>query len=76
MRDIHNEIDERNLEVRKIGICDIKLPFSFENSFVIDTVSEIEAGVILDKKQRGAHLSRITEVLNEKIKENTIHSCG
>lgn len=67
MKDIHEEYDSRNIEVSNIGICDIKMPFCFIDNSETNTIADINAGVLLDKKQRGAHLSRITEVLNEKV---------
>ena len=65
--DIHKNNDLRNIEVNCIGICDYKLPISFkdqENKF--NTIATISSNVVLDKNLKGAHLSRISEVLNEE----------
>lgn len=67
MRDLHGEYDYRNIEVSSIGICDLKMPFCFVDNSEINTVANIKAGVLLNSTQRGAHLSRITEVLNSEI---------
>lgn len=68
LADIHKNNDLRNIEVNCIGICDYKLPISFkdeENKF--NTIATISSNVVLDKNLKGAHLSRISEVLNENL---------
>lgn len=67
MRDVHEEYDKRNIEVHNIGICDMKMPFCFVNKIETNTIAEVSAGVLLNKEKRGAHLSRIIEVLNERL---------
>ena len=67
MKDVHEEYDNRNIEVSNIGICDLRMPFCFIDNSEINTVAYVKASVFLDKKQRGAHLSRIREVLNREI---------
>lgn len=68
MRDVHNDFDERSIEIKNIGICDKKMPFIFVNeNNKYHVVADVKTSVILDKNQRGAHLSRIVEVLNEQL---------
>lgn len=67
MNDVHEEYDNRNIDVSSIGICDIKMPFCFVDTSEMNTIAHIKASVFLNKQQRGAHLSRITEVLNKEI---------
>lgn len=66
--DIHKNSDLRNIEVNCVGICDYKLPISFKdgkNKF--NTVATISSNVVLDKNLKGAHLSRISEVINKNL---------
>lgn len=65
MEDIHNIVEKRNIKIERVGFSDIVLPFCFKSLNDYHTIANITAGVELDEKQKGAHLSRIMEVLNE-----------
>ena len=66
--DIHKNKDLRNIEVNNIGICDYKLPIIFKNkSNIFPTIATITSTVVLDRNLKGAHLSRISEVINDSL---------
>ena len=67
MQDIHNIKDTRNIGIDYIGIDEVKIPISFVSKETYATVATIDAGVSLNKEEKGAHLSRIVEVLNDEI---------
>lgn len=74
MSNIHDTIDERNIAIDNVGICDYKLPIVFRSRNDYNSVAEIHSGVSLKENIKGAHLSRIVEVLDEMVanKEITI----
>lgn len=66
--DIHKNKDLRNIEVNNIGICYYKLPIIFKNkSNIFPTIATITSTVVLDRNLKGAHLSRISEVINDSL---------
>lgn len=69
---IHDMVDERNIEIDNVGICKYKLPIIFESKNKYSVVSEITAGVSLGSNIKGAHLSRIVEVLDEMVANKVI----
>lgn len=69
---IHDMVDERNIEIDNVGICKYKLPIIFESENKYNIVSEITAGVSLGSNVKGAHLSRIVEVLDEMVANKVI----
>lgn len=69
---IHDMIDKRNIEIDNIGICKYKLPIMFESSNRYNVISEIAAGVSLKSNMKGAHLSRIINVLDEMVANKVI----
>lgn len=73
---IHDMVDERNIEIDNVGICNYKLPMTFQSKNKYNVISEIVAGVSLKSNVKGAHLSRIINVLDELVADKiiTIHS--
>ncbi len=73
---IHDMTDNRNIEIDNVGICKYKLPMIFESGNKYNVVCEIIAGVALKSNIKGAHLSRIVNVLDEMVANKiiTIHS--
>lgn len=69
---IHDMIDDRNIEIDNVGICKYKLPMIFESKSKYNVISEILAGVSLGCNIKGAHLSRIVEVLDEMVANKVI----
>lgn len=73
LKDLQNEMDNRNISISNIGICDYKLPISLIiGDDVYNSICTISSNVSLDKTCRGAHLSRIVEVLNNNLYGKTI----
>ena len=72
---IHDMVDKRNIEIDNVGVCKYRLPLIFESDNRYNVISEINAGVSLKSNIKGAHLSRIINVLDEMIanKVITIH---
>lgn len=67
MGNIHDTIDTRNIEIDNVGICKYRLPITFQSEEFYNSVAEFKAGVSLVESVKGAHLSRIIEVLDEMI---------
>ena len=68
MSNVHDEKDKRNISIKNVGICNYYAPFIFVNDgeeYI--TTSKIKAGVSVPADSKGAHLSRINMVINEKI---------
>lgn len=73
LKDLQNEQDDRNIFISNIGICDYKLPISIKiGNKVYNSICIISSNVALAKENRGAHLSRIIEVLNDYLYEKEI----
>jgi GTP cyclohydrolase I len=67
MRDVQNDVDFRNVSLRKVGVSDIVYPIRvMDKSNVFQyTVSRINMFVDLPREFRGTHMSRFLEVLNK-----------
>ena len=72
MGNIHDTIDTRNIEIDNVGVCRYKLPITFKSRETYGTVAEFKAGVSLAKNIKGAHLSRIVQVLDEMMANQVI----
>ena len=69
---IHDTKDDRNIEIDKVGVTKYKLPIIFNSGDKYSSVANIESFISLDPTVKGAHLSRIVEVLDEKVANNEI----
>ncbi len=70
---IHNEIDNRNIAIKNIGICKYKIPIIFKNKNIEEKIiSEFKVSVSLDDKTKGAHLSRIIYSLDKDFSNQEI----
>lgn len=68
MSDIHDKKDLRKIAINNVGICDYYVPFIFLNgNEEYITIAEIKSGVSLGAEAKGAHLSRINMVINQKL---------
>lgn len=68
MSEIHDSLDDRNIKISNVGICDYKIPFIFINgksNYI--TIANIKSSVSLSEKTKGAHLSRIIETIDENF---------
>lgn len=72
MGNIHNAIDNRNITIDNVGIVKYKLPITFKSKKDYSAIAEIQSGVSLSSDIKGAHLSRIIEVLDEKVANRII----
>ena len=71
--DLQSERDNRNIFISNVGICDYKLPISVKiGNNIYNSICNISSNVALDESSRGAHLSRIVEVLNENLYSRVI----
>lgn len=64
---VHNEIDNRDIDIESIGICNYKLPLTFVSMDEYGSIANISSNVFLDKSTKAAHLSRIIEVLDTYV---------
>ena len=68
LKDIHKEKDQRNINISNVGICDYKVPITFGINDTCGCMAKISADVALGVNSRGAHLSRMIEVIDERLK--------
>lgn len=72
MSNIHDEYDVRNIEIDNVGICNYKLPITFNSRETYGCIADLVSGVSLKSNIKGAHLSRIIEVLDELVANQLI----
>jgi len=67
MLDIQNQKDDRNIDIDKVGIKDIRYPITVRDKEIKtqQTVASINMYVNLPKDYKGTHMSRLIEILNE-----------
>jgi GTP cyclohydrolase I len=67
MIDIQNQHDHRNIAIDKVGVKDIRYPITVldKATKTQQTVAIINMYVNLPKDFKGAHMSRLVEILNE-----------
>jgi GTP cyclohydrolase I len=67
MKDIQNLSDTRGIDIQKVGVTDVHLPFLIrEKSGGFQSVlANIQVTVSLPNQYKGTHMSRFVEVLNE-----------
>jgi len=65
--DIQNQKDDRNIDVDKVGVKDIRYPITVfdKETKTQQTVALINMYVNLPRDYRGTHMSRLVEILNE-----------
>lgn len=67
MKDIQNLSDTRGIDIQKVGVTDIHLPFLIkmkEGGFQ-SVLANIQVTVSLPNQYKGTHMSRFVEVLND-----------
>jgi GTP cyclohydrolase I len=67
MIDIQNQKDDRNIDIDKVGIKDIRYPITVLDKEIKtqQTVAMINMYVNLPRDYKGTHMSRLIEILNE-----------
>lgn len=69
--DTQNQNDTRGVAIHRVGIRDIKYPFTFRNEGLPDQVltASFDATVSLSADLKGTHMSRFVEVLHKHLKQ-------
>ena len=65
MEDVQNHLDQRGIEIQRVGVKDVHLPFliATRDGGYQQILGNITAAVNLPKQYKGTHLSRLMEVL-------------
>jgi len=76
MLDIQNQKDDRNIDIDKVGIKDIRYPITVRDKEIKtqQTVALINMYVNLPKDYKGTHMSRLIEILNEHNRSISIQN--
>jgi len=71
MEDVQNQIDQRNIPIDQVGIKNYKLPIFIpdKKNTKQSVVADICVTVNLDPKNRGTHMSRLIEIMEEYKRE-------
>ncbi len=74
MKDVQNQADSRGVEIQKVGVKGLELPFTVQQKDAEDIViySMATVGVSLPAHYKGTHMSRFVEVLNEWRSKDTL----
>lgn len=69
--DTQNQADTRGVSIHRVGIKDIKYPFTFRNEGLPDQVLTacFDVTVSLSADLKGTHMSRFVEVLRQHLKQ-------
>ncbi len=75
MKDVQKQIDERNIFLNRVGIKDFKFPMEIKNKKGewVGTAAVISLFVGLDGSQKGTHMSRFVEIIQENRKMDLGH---
>lgn len=67
MKDVQNIADERGIDIQKVGISDVHLPFFIKTKAgaLQSVLARITLTVDLPKEYKGTHMSRFVEVLSD-----------
>jgi GTP cyclohydrolase I len=67
MIDIQNQNDDRDIDIDKVGVKDIRYPITVldKATKIQQTVAMINMYVNLPRDYKGTHMSRLIEILNE-----------
>lgn len=74
MKDVQSQLDNRGVDIQKVGIKGIELPLIIQRKDKEDITiySNATAGVALPSHYKGTHMSRFVEVLNEWRNKNIL----
>lgn len=75
MKDVQNQKDQRNIYLHEVGIKDLVLPIQVKNSQGVwsQVTATISLFADLPGDQKGTHMSRFVEILQENNKMDTFH---
>lgn len=67
MKDVQNVADKRGIDIQKVGISDVHLPFFIrtKSGALQSVLAKITLVVDLPKEYKGTHMSRFVEVLSD-----------
>lgn len=67
MKDVQSERDTRGVYLNRVGIEDLRIPITLKtpSSGPFCTVAEVRLAVDLPAEERGTHMSRFVEIINE-----------
>lgn len=71
MGEVHNQVDNRMIAIKNVGICNYKLSTFFCNYTKFPTIAEFKVGISVKPEIKGAHLSRIVGVLDDSFANKT-----
>jgi GTP cyclohydrolase I (EC 3.5.4.16) len=76
IEDVQNRPDSRNMPINKVGIKDIRHPFTFVDKADNPqaTVGTFTMSVNLPHHQKGTHMSRFVALLNEDCQQLSLPS--
>lgn len=76
MIDIQNQKDDRDIDIDKVGIKDIRYPITVRDKEIKtqQTVALINMYVNLPRDYKGTHMSRLIEILNEHNRSISIQN--
>lgn len=76
IEDVQNHHDSRNMPINKVGIKDIRHPFTFvdKDGHRQPTVGTFNMSVNLPHHQKGTHMSRFVALLNEDCQEISLQN--
>lgn len=70
MTDVQNQKDTRGIKIQKTGVNAVHLPIEISDGGKINPVTaKIRFVVSLEENIRGTHMSRLVEILSEKLSE-------
>jgi len=76
MKDVQNQHDERQIEIQKVGVKDVKYPIVVldKKNRTQQTVATINMYADLPHKFKGTHMSRFIDVVNEYYVDISMHN--
>lgn len=75
MKDVQKQTDGRNIYLNQVGIKDFVLPMEFrnKNGDWISTAATVSLFVGLDAKQKGTHMSRFVDIIQQNRRMDLNH---
>ena len=78
IEDVHNRLDTRKIAIDHVGIKSIKHPIGVVNrdGSIQNSIGEFNMYVNLPHDQKGTHMSRFNEVLNQQLNQINLATIG
>lgn len=69
VHDVQNEVDDRGIDVDRVGITGLRYPVSFDDGSIQQaTIAEFEVTVLLQHDRRGTHMSRMVALVHNHLR--------